>query len=343
MTALRPHELERLLKARDRGIRLYLFAGPEEARSEDLARRAVAALGDPDDRMSLVDIPQDALRQDPGRLADEACATSMFGGERVIRVLGAGESARQAVEILLEAAGTEHPVVMTAGNLAKSSKLRKLAEGAREARIVLSYAMTPRDARQYVLDEAQALGLRPERGVAEEIVETTNADVGLIRSELGKYACYLDSRPDHPQALTMEAVEAVGAGYQEEDISTLVDGITSGNLPSVEVELDHLSNGSAIPALRRMAHRALQLMDARRLMDQGMAPDAAVKGLRPPVFWKEAGLFAAALPAWPVGRCQAALRQMLAAERGIKAPGSPGDILGWQALLRVAIVRPSTS
>lgn len=340
MTAIRRNDFARLIARWDAGIRLLLLAGPDEAASAEFGRKAVAALADADDPMGVTDITADALRSDPGRLADEAAATSMFGGRRVIRVTGAGDSTKAAVELLLDAAATENPVVMEAGNLTKASALRKLAEKSPAARILLSYPLDARDAQRALMEEARALGLHPEQGVVGRLIVATGGDAGILRAELEKFALYLDATPDAPQPLDSSVVDALGARIGDEDLGTLIDAITAEKPRIVGRELAGLVRTSAIPALRRMARRLLQLLDARDAMDRGLPPEDAIRSLRPPVFWKETGLLAAALPRWPAGRCRAGIEAMLAAEQAIKAPGSAGDTLGWQALLTLA--RPTS-
>lgn len=334
----RPQDLHRLLDNWDNQIRLLLLAGPDESTSHDLAQLALKKLADPADPMALTDLPADELRRDPGRLADEAASTSMFGGRRAIRVTGAGDATTPAVTLLLEAQATENPVVMVAGNLTKASKLRKLAEGAQNIRVLISYPMTARDAHSFLTQEARTLGLNPEPGVIEQLVSAADADVGILRSELEKFALYLDASPEQPASFTHADLLALGADAAAEDIGSLINAITSGNAKMAGRQLDLLAGASPIPALRAMARRLMQLLEAQALVDNGQSAEMAVKALRPPIFWKDAGLLTSALrkPGWPVARSRAALRSVLAAERAIKTPGSAGSTLGWQALIRLA-------
>ena len=67
---------------------------------------------------------------------------------RLIRVAGAGESAQEAVRLLLASPAAGNPVVMLAGDLSKSSGLRKLAEESPLALALISYPLEGRDPRQ---------------------------------------------------------------------------------------------------------------------------------------------------------------------------------------------------
>jgi DNA polymerase-3 subunit delta len=78
------------------------------------------------------------------------------------------------------------------------------------------------------------------------------------------------------------------------------------------------------------------MAEARAAMDGGASATQAVKALRPPIFWREADLVAAALPRWPQPRIRAGLAALLAGERAIKTAGGPGEAPGWHALLLLA-------
>ncbi len=87
------------LKALDKPdprFRLYLLHGPDEAGSEGLAARFARAMREVGGA-ERVDLDGPALSRDPARLSDEACAISMFGDRRWIRVQPAGDETVVAV------------------------------------------------------------------------------------------------------------------------------------------------------------------------------------------------------------------------------------------------------
>lgn len=102
--------------------RLYLFHGPDEAGAADLAARLGKALGPEAER---IDLDMKALREQPGRLADEAASLSLFGGARYVRVLGVEEGAAEAIGLLLNAERAGNPVVAIGPGLKASGKLVK--------------------------------------------------------------------------------------------------------------------------------------------------------------------------------------------------------------------------
>lgn len=336
MTVLRRPDLPRSLARWD--ARLLLLAGPDEAGVRAAAAEAIAAFADAADPLSVTDLAPEQLAADPGLLADEAAATSMFGGRRAIRVMGAGEGVATAVELLLAAPVAGNPVVILAGNLTKASNLRKLAEKSPQARLLLCYPLEGRALAHWLKGAADARGVQLTRTTAERLLQATDGDIGILESELDKFQLYLDASPENPQRLGRAAFTALGADSAEEDIGQLVAAVIAGEAEATERQLQLLAGSSAIPALRALARRFVQMLEARAAMDAGASASAAVRTLRPPVFpFAAQDALAAALPRWPAARIRRALRAMLAAERAIKQPASAGDRLGWQAIMALSL------
>lgn len=336
MTALKRPDLLRRLAAWDPAIRLILLSGPDESASRGLAQEALKALGDPADPMALTDFTAEELKSDPAKLADEAASVSMFGGRRVIRVTGAADSTAEAVRILLAAPVAGNPVVMLAGELSRASSLRKLAEDSPMTLALHSYPLAGPELERWLQAEARAAGLRLESGVADRFLSVTGGDTGILASELAKFALFLDATAEAPKTLERGHLAALGADSAEEDMGLLVNAIIAGNGAAAERQLRLLEGGSAIPVLRALARRLLQMAEARAAVDAGQQPMAAVKALRPPIFWKDADMVAASLRNWPLPRIRGALSALLAGEQAIKTPRSPGDTAGWQVIAALA-------
>ena len=314
-------------------IRLALFHGSDEAASADLAARLVAHLGG-----EVVPLAPSVLKEDPGRLPDEAAAVSMFGDRRVIRIDGVGEESIEAVGLLLAAPAAGNPVVMSAGTLRKGSKLLALVEEAPAALAVVSYEPDARDAGRTVEALAAEVGLQPTREAAARLVSACNGDRALARRELEKLALYLDATPEAPQRLSPEHLADIGASVDDADFGALVDAIAGGRPADADRQIAKLAGQgiAGIAQLRALARRLWLLADLRSAIETGMTPQAAVDGARPPIFWKEKDRVVAQLQRWRGTALRHALGRLLAAERDIKKSGTAGDVLAAQALLAIA-------
>ena len=124
-------------------IRFFLIFGQDESAIADIAGQMASQLGPTAER---IDLDSDRIKNDPALLADEASALSLFGDKRYVRVNFRREEGLAAVENLLALASDGNPVIATAGNLTKASKLRKLAEGSPRAMAHICYMPEEGDA-----------------------------------------------------------------------------------------------------------------------------------------------------------------------------------------------------
>lgn len=323
------------LAARKQPPRALLLHGPDDGAVRDTAARLAAAWADAADPLSIVAIDAADLTADPGRLADEAAAVSMFGGARVIRIDGATDAAAEAVTLLLDGVAGD-PVIITAGDLKKTSKLRQLAEKHPHALAVVHYADVG-SSKRLAADRARALGLQPTRDALDRLEALAGGDRTVLAAELEKFALFLDASPEAPKRLDLEHLAALGADSGEAELDAFVAALLSGRGPALERQLALLGTGpGAIPTLRAIGRAIQQLIRIRAAIDAGQDPESAVKAARPPVFWKQQGEVADRAARWPTPRLHRALLAVLAAERAIKTPHGPGDVAGWQALLRLA-------
>ncbi|MDX1739555.1 MAG: DNA polymerase III subunit delta, partial [Alphaproteobacteria bacterium] len=122
-------KLNSFLKSPDPKIQCILVYGPDEGlvkeRSTQLAKTVVNDLSDP---FLVVDLDGDGLKSDPARLHDEAAAISMMGGRRVIRIRSVTDSNAKLFAEFFENPVGDALIIVSGGDLAKSSKLRQAFE-----------------------------------------------------------------------------------------------------------------------------------------------------------------------------------------------------------------------
>ena len=298
----------------DRSIRFYLFHGPDDSGSRALAERLRSALG-----AEKFAVSGTAVKADPALLAAEAGAISLFGGARLIWVDPAGDEVAEGVEALFGAAAVESPVVAIAGALRKTSSLLKLAEAHGAALAHASYAPEGRDADRMVIDAARAEGLHVDPGVAARIAAAGNANQAIVGFELAKFALYLDASPDRPKELTHDVVDRLGADSGEGDLMRLGDLALSGRGNDLFEELERvaLSNSEAIPVVRALQRRLLQLAGLRAKVEQGQSIDAVMTSMGKSLFWKDKGMMQELLSGWDSNALAAMLERSSGLERTI--------------------------
>ncbi|WP_164155443.1 DNA polymerase III subunit delta [Sandarakinorhabdus rubra] len=310
-------------------VRLLLLHGPDESASRDLAGQIAA--GQAKSGAGITDLIGAALKDDPQALVAAVTSLSMFGDRELLRLDGLDDGGTAAVELLL-AGPAGHPVLATAGYLRKGSTLLAMAEAHPAIAACMNREPRAEDAPGLLGAMAAPLGLRMDREVAARLFEASEGDRLVLRRELEKFALYKNAAPEAPQRLTLEDVAALGADTGEAELFAPIGAVTTGDMETVAELVARLPDGVGIPLLRALERRFAQLAQLRAEVDRGLSPAAAVDNARPPVFFREKSFYIKALIIWSQRLLAAALADVLAAERNIKAGGGVAD-LGVQQLL----------
>ena len=276
-------------------VRFYLFLGPDEAQSRAFAARLAEGLG----AQKFV-VAMASVKANPGLLADEAAALSLFGEKRLIWVEPAGNDLLEGVEALLAADAIESPTVAIAGALPRSSALLKLAESSPAALAFTAYMPEGDEAARLVADLGRRVGLKVSPPVAARIADACGGDQAIIAQELEKLSLYVGASPQSPKELDHDAVDAVGADSGEGDFQRLADLALLGEAAAVAEAIAQLPAGSseAIPVVRSLQRRLLMLAPARARLERGERIDAVMTSFGKALFWKDKGVVARMLSSW---------------------------------------------
>jgi DNA polymerase-3 subunit delta len=319
VTALKGKDIEAFIARRDPRISAALIYGPDlglvRERADRLSRGVTPDFRDPFNYLELTDADLKAV---PTRLADEAAALSLMGGERLVRIRTNGEAAAEAAEILLKGLedGSVKPnglVVVEAGDLGKASKLRKLFEQAKAAAALPCYADAPADVRALATEMARREELSIESEALDLLLAFLGEDRGVTRTEIEKLILYKGPKAvrDGPAAISIDDVRAI-----------MVDTISDAAQEAAGAAAD-----GACATLARALHRSA---------GAGASPETAMGRLRPPVFFMEKRAFEQRLRRWNINRIDAALDLLLEAELGAKSTGLPDQELVERAAFRIA-------
>jgi len=328
-------EIERALDSPPPHIRLFLLYGPDEAESRGLAQRLERAMGSDAER---VDLDTATLKSDPARLADEAASISLFGDKRHVRLALSGDDALPAIDALLGADAAGNPVVALAGVLKPSSAVLKRALADPAVMACISYALEDRDAVPLATALAREQGVRLDSDAARRLAAAAANDRGLMAREVEKLALYLDAAPDRPRDGDVTALEAIGAGEGDAELSKLVDAVLGGSPDAAAREIAQLAEQgiSGIPALRAIGRRVQLLLKLAPQVTDARPARAIVEGQGKAIFFKDKGAVERQLKRWTPPRLARLAERLLAAERGVKSFASAGDLLVDAELVTIA-------
>lgn len=311
--------------------RLYLFHGPDEAGAADLAERLARALG-PD--VERVDLDMKALREQPGRLADEAASLSLFGGVRYVRLMGADEGASEAISLLLATERAGNPVVAIGPGLKASGKLVKAAIAAPAAMAHGCYVPEGIEATKLAANVAREHGLRLTGDVPQRLAQACGGDRAILAREIEKLALYLDAAPDRPRDADNAALDAIGADLGDTDLGDAIGAVLDGRVADVGAELARLGDGIAIPLMRQLARRLQAMAEMRIDLDRSGDVDQVLEKHR--VFFREKAATGRALRRWNAPQIARAIDRVRETERAIMRSASAGEVLAEAECIAIA-------
>jgi DNA polymerase-3 subunit delta len=317
---------------RDPGAcRVILLYGDDAGMIRDRAAALVrGSAGSLDDPFLVVEL----LREDIGRLADEAASLPMTGGRRVVRVRDVTDAAVTHVQAVLKSKAPGL-VVMEGPTLASRSKLRTALEAAPDGAAIACYPEEGRALETTIRETLKAGGASVDPDALSWLAAHLGADRAATRTELEKLALYAG---DGGRVDLDAAMACIGdmAGLSLDDA---MFAATAGDVGMTDRALElAMAEGAAPVQVLRVAMMHLQRLQRARLMmdEKGLSQGDAVKSLRPPVMYRRVGAFNRALGLWSSQALAAALAGMFEAERGCKRTGWPDDALCRNAILALA-------
>ena len=325
--------LGRSLDQPDPTIRFYLFHGDNDGASRGLAEKLLRSLG-----AEKLGLSGAAVKSDPGLLADEAGAIGLFGGQRALWIEPATEDIVVAIDFLLQLAAVESPTIAVAGSLRKTSALLKLAEGHSLALSHVSYPLEAREADRLVVELGRAEGLRIVGDVASRVASGAGNNQAIIATELAKFALFLGASGASPRELDHATVDALGVDSGEGNWQGIGDLALDGKIDQLAHELQQLAPGSseAVPIVRSLQRRLLQLAPLRARIEGGERLDNVMTSMGKSLFWRDKALMQRLLSRWGAARLAQAAERAAQLERLLMLSPVPGEAALGQELMAIA-------
>ena len=302
MAKIAPKDIDAFVK-RPAGpdLRAVLVYGPDRGlvaeRAEALARGVVEDLKDP---FRVVHATGPQLAADPARLSDEASALAFTGGRRIFWLREAGDGLTGLFKDFLADLPGEALVLLEAGDLPARSSLRKTFEAAGTAAAALPcYRDESRDLAGLVREMVTAEGLSISRDALQALTHFLGGDRQLTRREVEKLILF-KGKPEEGDEIDMADLRAVVGDVSAYALDDIAFAVGAGDLANLERLLARaFAEGlQPVTVLRQVARHFERLMLTEAHIAAGLAEQAALAKLRPPVFWKQRGAFSAQARAW---------------------------------------------
>lgn len=339
---LSPRDAEGYFARPDPNKTGLLIYGADAMRVALKRQQVLGALLGPgaEEEMRLSRMPGADLRADPASLLDAVKAVGFFPGPRAVFVEDATDAATPAIlSALQDWAPGDAQIVVTAGQLKASSKLRKAFESHPTAYAVGIYDDPPSRAEiERVL--AQAGLVKIPRDAMSALSElATEISPGDFAQTLEKLSLY---KRNDDSDLSVEDIEACAPLSNEAALDDVLNVVAEGR------------SGEIGPLIRRMQAQGANAVSLcigatrhfRTLYACASDPAGAAQGigkLRPPVYGKRRDRILRQAQHWGAAKLQTALTVLTDTDLSLRSAGqtAPAMALVERALIRLAMLARS--
>jgi DNA polymerase-3 subunit delta len=292
-----------------------------------VARAVVSSLDDP--FLSAV-----LLKEEHGRLLEEAQSLSLVGGRRVVRVVDAGDTLATAADKLSGAAADSALVILEAGSLTARSKLRQMAEKATSWASIACYPETGAALANDIKRAASEAGTRLTDDALAFLTRELGSDTGTRRSELEKLFLFAAGEPQ----IDLDVATQCCARVTEASVDLLLAAVMGGELLRAGHLLQQVvDEGATGPGLIVMlSGRVQRLLKVRLEMQAGRSAEDAVRSLMPPVFFRDVPRFVREAQMWSEEALVTLLADARGADLSCKRAGSRDATIASQLFLAAA-------
>lgn len=335
MVAVKAHQANAFLDKPERNVRGYLFFGSDpglvQERSKRLAEQLAKASSPESEILRLDEHDVDA---DPGRIVTELETLPMFGGGKILRVSYSRRLSAPELKPVLSSSATDTTLIIEAGNLKPTDKLRSLFEKTKTAAAIACYADTRRDLESIVNRALRDSQQTIDMDARDVLLSRLGADRALSVGELDKLTLFTKGK----RQITIDDVDAIVGDASELALDKIINAAALGQAKTAVHECARaLSSGDSAHAVLAAATRHFHRLEATRAyLDAGMSEADSLKKLKPPLHFKQKAAFVSQLHSWRHADLLAALGLILKTTRAMRKTGAMEHILMERLLIRIA-------
>ena len=338
MATLRPREIDTFFKKPNFEHAVILLFGPDAGlvseRADILAKHSGVDLKDP---FCLIRMNADDAAADSAKIADEAHTIAMFGGKRLIRISGTTRrDLMKAVKPILETPSEDAIIIIEAGDLAKSSGLRKNLENHPAALCIPCYQDNDAAIEQLIDQEIIQAGLKIDRETRQVLKSMLGDNRMVSRGELSKLAIYCNGK----DTVTVEDIYSIVGDVSKLVLDEVVDAAATGNPEQLQITLPKaIESGNRPDMIISAVLRHFQMLQLGRTKVENARqnPGSVIAGMRPPIHFSRKEKVTAALSLWNLMRINRALKRLDKAMFDARSNDSASASLAGTALLAIAL------
>lgn len=273
------------------GILAALVYGPNIGGVEEIfqkiSKKIVPDLSDP---FLISNIDSNQISENETIIYDEAISIPFMGGKKIVIVKGAeGKDVTSKIISSIENLPADNHqncfILITAGELATSSALRKFFEKEKNLAAIACYEEDARSMTDKISSFFTENKIKSSFEVVKYISDNIRGDSKILSNFLEKCLLYLGQDKE----LKIDDVNSI-LGYEAENkVQDIIDLFLNRKSAELEFKIRKLAeeNISEIVVIRSLSKYLERIYFCTEQINAGKSLDSAVSGLRPPIFFKQ--------------------------------------------------------
>lgn len=337
MVAVKAGQAASFLKSPPAHLSAVLFFGTDPGLVSERAERLAKLIADREDPKGEILRLDDAdLDEDAGRLAVELDTRPMFSGRKIIRAAAGRRVSTPLLKPLIEAGPHEGFLIVEAGNLKQGEGLRALFEDNATTAAVACYPDDDAAIEGLIGEVTASFKMKLAGDARELLVSRLGADRALSRAEIEKLCLYAKGR----ETISIDDVEAVVGDASELALERVPEAAADGDITRAIADFNRaIASGENAQAIILITQRYFQkLHRLRGEMDQGRPLDDAIRGLRPPLHFKQRDAVTRQVRRWSRAGLEMALKRIAETAKMARLNSSLEGTLSERLILALASI-----
>jgi len=276
-----------------------------------------------------------SISDEPFIFSDEIQTMSMFNEKKIIFV---EQPIDKNIE-LFESNFTELPsgilIVVIANNLSKTSKIRKFFENSKDYFSCANYADDLKTNSKQIHELEKSINKVFDKDIKNYLNQNLSSDRMISKNEIDKIILLYANTDEEPRLEKIQTIFNDSADLGLNKISQLV---FSGDASGVSIFLNKIfaEGVNSVAIIRTMLSYVQRIENTQIALKKTNDFDSAIRGLKPPVFWKDKDLFKLHCKKWPINETILNFNLLVDTELKCKSNYALTNILCERALIKIA-------
>ncbi len=290
MVAITAGKVSQFIKSPNKDTKAILIYGPDLGLVRENASKLAELFSNKDkDQGEIVTIDELDLNSSPDRLAVEIQMIPMFGGNKVVKFRPGARTNPKILEEFISNSDLPSYLIVEAGDLKKTAKLRQLFEKSKTSAALPCYPDDSRNISTLIEEHIKSEGLSISSDAKQYLINMLGADRALSRMEIEKLALYTKDK----KTIDIEDIDMIIGDTAAINLDNITVSIMSGNLSKALINLQKaLESGNTSSTILINLNRYInRLLKVRLDLKNGIEMNTSMRKLYPPVHFKIQDVF----------------------------------------------------